>query len=348
MMLSSPDMKPLTSRIAVLSLAPCLFACGEDPEPVASGGAPTLSAACVESSAALPADAWVCGEALALECGTPAPANLWVNAAAAGVPGLCSNGNPLEPSVPPVFEPGEYYLGIDELLASGGRNSVCTSTLTVVDTTPPLAVGSTVALWPPNHRFERVTVESCVAVTDACDPSVELELLWVEGNEAQEGPGNKSPEIDNLDCSGVDVRVERFGSGEGRSYRLGWRASDGSGNFVDGVCEVIVEHDQSGKRVPSPGVAWRVEVPADACGPTSTVDAGTPASPDAGSSAGADAGIADLGGSADTGSGPDLGSVPDAGTAPDLGSSPDAGTGSADAGVGSADASFDAGERRGF
>jgi hypothetical protein len=49
----------------------------------------------------------------------------------------------------------------------------------------------------------------------------------------------------------VQLRAERQGGGNGRTYKLGWTAVDESGNPTEGVhvCVVTVPHDQSGKDV---------------------------------------------------------------------------------------------------
>ncbi|MGB5524786.1 MAG: hypothetical protein WBM96_19605, partial [Polyangiales bacterium] len=48
----------------------------------------------------------------------------------------------------------------------------------------------------------------------------------------------------------VQLRSERQGGGNGRTYRLGWTAVDDAGNVtIEGECVVRVPHDQSGKDV---------------------------------------------------------------------------------------------------
>jgi hypothetical protein len=127
----------------------------------------------------------------------------------------------------------------------------CESTLTVVDTLDPEANTEPIELWPPNHKFHTIYGEDCVR--DACDQNVTVTFDSASSDERanDNGDGNTEPDI-ILECDRVDrvqLRAERQGGGNGRTYRLGWTAVDASGHPAKGECVVRVPHDQSGEDV---------------------------------------------------------------------------------------------------
>jgi hypothetical protein len=113
----------------------------------------------------------------------------------------------------------------------------------------PTLEAQTIALWPPNHKWHSIAVEDCVQASDACDPDLTAEFIWASSDEPVDsiGDGHHAPDIRWDDCQHLAVRSERQGPENGRVYRLGVRAVDGGGNAAEGVCTVVVAHDQSGK-----------------------------------------------------------------------------------------------------
>jgi hypothetical protein len=173
--------------------------------------------------------------------------------------------------------------------------------VTVNDSTPPVLETHTISLWPPNHKFHDVRVEDCVSAVDACDGSLRGEFIWASSDEPIDdiGDGHHSPDIGrSADGTKVCVRSERQGPKDGRVYKLGVRVTDRSGNAVEGVCAVIVDHDKRGVVGADSGEKYRMTFDSDgglgaACAgdpdepppppppPSETPDAGT-TTPDAG------------------------------------------------------------------
>ena len=124
----------------------------------------------------------------------------------------------------------------------------CKSTLTVVDEEDPEPIDEPIELWPPNHKFHTIYGEDCVR--DACDQDLTVTFHSASSDEPvnDNGDGNTEPDI-ILECDRVQLRAERQGGGNGRTYRLGWTAIDASGNPAAGDCVVRVPHDQSGEDV---------------------------------------------------------------------------------------------------
>jgi hypothetical protein len=131
----------------------------------------------------------------------------------------------------------------------------CNSTVTIVDTTPPV-INSVVAtpnsLWPPNHKYVPISV--AVTATDICDAAPTCKIVSVTSNEPINGPGsgNTSPDwiLSNPGPKtspaklGVQLRAERAGGGSGRIYTIGVECKDGSGNTTPASTIVTVAHNQ--------------------------------------------------------------------------------------------------------
>jgi hypothetical protein len=138
---------------------------------------------------------------------------------------------------------------------------LCTTRITLTDTTPPELQMHTLQLWPPNHKFHDIGVEDCVTALDACDGSLQGEFIWASSDEPVDdiGDGHHAPDIVLADdCQRVSVRSERQGPKNGRVYKLGVRVLDASGNASEGVCQVIVDHDQRGVVGADSGEAYRI------------------------------------------------------------------------------------------
>jgi len=134
---------------------------------------------------------------------------------------------------------------------SNANSASCSTTVTVVDTTPPV-IGNAIArpnvLWPPNHKMVRVEVEARVA--DNCGP-VSWEILNVQSNEPVDGlgDGNTSPDWQIINPHVVNLRAERSGNGTGRIYTILIQARDRSGNMSEPkTVTVTVPKSQSQKK----------------------------------------------------------------------------------------------------
>jgi hypothetical protein len=127
-----------------------------------------------------------------------------------------------------------------------GNESTAVVTVTVEDTTPPVISELTAdpaMLWPPNHKMRSVTIN--VAAADLCDAEAPLcQLVSVTSNEPVDGTGDgdTAPDWEFTGDLQVDLRAERSGSGDGRTYTLEVVCADGSGNEAVDTAVVTVPH----------------------------------------------------------------------------------------------------------
>jgi hypothetical protein len=243
----------LVRILAALSAGALLFAC-EDPD--------VLVVECVDPGDPLPAGGWVCGEDTAVECAGPNGAVVHTIYAQLET-GTCSDAS-LTVSAEGPFPLGPHSISVTLSTGDIEGQLLCTSGLTIVDTTPPVVTPKTTELWPPNHKFHTITIEDCVSVSDVCDPDVDVTFTYATSDEPRNstGDGNTDVDIANFGCKSVDVLSERKGNGDARVYHLGYRAVDASGNTTEGACQVIVAHDQGGKIPVDSGEAYKEEAPA--------------------------------------------------------------------------------------
>jgi hypothetical protein len=118
------------------------------------------------------------------------------------------------------------------------------------DTTPPtLTVTlSPDQLWPANHQMVEIAAQ--VTATDDEDSDPRIELVSVTSDEPANGTGDgdRSPDVDGAAIGTedyvFDVRAERNGSLDGRTYTVTYRASDACGNSVTASAEIGVAHDR--------------------------------------------------------------------------------------------------------
>jgi hypothetical protein len=166
------------------------------------------------------------------------------------------DGDPITLSQSP---PGPYDIGDTTVTLTvtddGGLSDTCTGTVTVVDPVPPeISVALDPAeLWPPNHRM--IDVDAIVTATDNCStPAVELVSVTSSEPDNGEGDGDTINDIQGADLGTADfllqLRAERAGTGNGRTYTATYTATDSSGNQASGAGTAFVPHDQGGKTDP--------------------------------------------------------------------------------------------------
>src|SRR6185295_18683405 len=128
-------------------------------------------------------------------------------------------------------------------------------TFTVIDSTPPVITlnPNAIALWSPNHQYEKVTVADLVSsASDNCDASVSVASVYitqVTSDEVQNGNGDGNTLNDIViasDCKSVQLRSERSGNGNGRVYTITFKVSDTVGNTATATAKVTVPKSQSG------------------------------------------------------------------------------------------------------
>lgn len=129
-------------------------------------------------------------------------------------------------------------------------SAVATTTVTVVDTTPPVLTltSSDICLWPPNHAFDLVRLGTDITFTvrDTCDANPTVSILSVESDEPALAPGsgNTTPDVVSGPHAAC-VRAERSGQGTGRHYTVTLKAVDASHNTSFATVRVFVPHDNS-------------------------------------------------------------------------------------------------------
>lgn len=254
-------------RGALFGAAACaaLVGCGADAGPWVD--AQPVTAVCVGATALAPEGALFCGETRAVECDSPrgavAPTVYFVPPrGACGDWWLASSSNPQRLPL------GTHTLATTATSRDTAEERACRATAVVLDTRPPQVTTRAVTLWPPNHRFHRVTPADCVQATDACDGAPRVVFTWAASDEPHDatGDGHTAVDMQGLGCDGVELLAERRGNGDGRVYTLGVRAFDRSGNATDATCTVVVPHDASGRPAGAGVEAWRIPAP-DGCVP---------------------------------------------------------------------------------
>lgn len=150
-----------------------------------------------------------------------------------------------------VSGPGRYPVHLTtEVGPYGGEAD---TTVEVVDTTPPQVRRISVTpstLWPPNHRMVPVTVS--VEAGDECDPAPVARLVSVASSEPDEtrrgGDGSTTSDIRGAALGTPDfqleLRAERRGAGQRRTYTLSYEVTDASGNATRTSVDVVVPHDR--------------------------------------------------------------------------------------------------------
>ena len=112
------------------------------------------------------------------------------------------------------------------------------------ETAPTLEVSlSPDKIWPPNHKYVRVT--ATVTTTDNLDPNPVIRLVSVTSNEPDDGEddGDTVDDIVIIDDLTFDLRAERSGSGSGRIYTITYEVTDACGNTTMQSATVIVPHN---------------------------------------------------------------------------------------------------------
>jgi hypothetical protein len=124
--------------------------------------------------------------------------------------------------------------------------------INVQDTNSPpdciVARASVEHLWPPNHKMVPVTI---TGVSDADNQNILITILGVTQDEPTSGLGDGDTAVDAvLQGSTVLLRAERAGGGNGRVYRVSYRADDGMGGVCEGTIRVNVPHSMSRTAAP--------------------------------------------------------------------------------------------------
>ena len=195
-----------------------------------------------------------------------------------------TSGPTQAPPAGDIKTPGTYGISITAAVADASGNAAsgsCSSTLEVIDTTPPYTdgldtkytyvdedTGETVTkqpavLWPPNHEWATVSV---VGLRDNCeDVTGPPQCKFTDVDIYDSGPGDGGPTHDpdasrvNWDLAPVSagpdysidisLRKERAGNGIGRVYELSLTCADAAMNWAAGswTTEAVVPESKSPK-----------------------------------------------------------------------------------------------------
>ena len=130
-----------------------------------------------------------------------------------------------------------------------GNGSTDSTTATISPANqPPDCSGaspSTQRLWPPNHGFVPVYV---LGVTDPDGDPVTTTIDSIFQDEPVSGPGSgkTAPDGAGVGTSIAEIRAERNGGSNGRTYHITFTSDDGISGTCSGDVSVCVPHDQSG------------------------------------------------------------------------------------------------------
>jgi len=154
----------------------------------------------------------------------------------------------------PVSFTAEFPLGTNVVALavtdSGGNTVNCSSTVTVVDTIPPVISNVKATpnlLWPPNHKMVAIAVTA--TATDTCGAAT-WKIISITSSEPvnSTGDGNTSPDWEITGAHTAKVRSERSGVTGPRVYTITVQATDLSGNVSQPkTVTVTVPHSKSGK-----------------------------------------------------------------------------------------------------
>jgi len=189
-----------------------------------------------------------CPKPVTVECGSSASISVTVYSAAGNaltvvwsVDGLAVQTNQVPASHPPaaakVAFTGDFPAGTNVIEVvvtdSAEAASSCSTTVTVLDTTPPGIVSASASpnsLWPPNHFMEPINVS--VVATDNCEV-VCWKIIGVQSNEPVNGlgDGDTAPDWQIVGDHRLLLRAERAGTGTGRVYTITLQAQDAAGNL---------------------------------------------------------------------------------------------------------------------
>jgi hypothetical protein len=135
-----------------------------------------------------------------------------------------------------------------------GNLTTGTQTVTISDATLPVITlnGTTITLWPPDHKYVKVNVADLVAsAVDNCDSGVNLSKVVIsqvtsdEPENVNGGDGNSLNDIVIApDCKSVDLRAERDGSKNGRVYTIYFAVKDLAGKVGTVTTKVTVPKSQ--------------------------------------------------------------------------------------------------------
>jgi hypothetical protein len=256
------------AELTITSPPPCPVDCNVDLVVTDDSGAGSTCSTTVTIVDSTP-PTLIVPEPVVLECNGPGgieasdpQVQAWLASASAtdacGNVTLSHDAPPFFPSGCPSGLPTEVrFVAVD----SCGLVVEASSTLTVVDSTPPVVesrADDLACLWPPNHRYvEFTTADFAPTMEDLCESGP---LTWrfedCISDQADDGLGDGNTEDDCLisaDGERVYLRSERSGlDPSGRRYALSYVAADACGNESEpaSLGSIHVPHDSRSRSAP--------------------------------------------------------------------------------------------------
>jgi hypothetical protein len=141
---------------------------------------------------------------------------------------------------------GPYPLGTTRVTLQAvdalGLTSSCMANVNVFDATPPAvsdATASPALLWPPNKKMVAVSVG--LSATDTCsgDVSSACRIVAISADDSA-----TSADWRITGPRSAELRADRTGKGNGRTYTLTMQCADQSGNVASRLATVLVPHDR--------------------------------------------------------------------------------------------------------
>jgi hypothetical protein len=147
--------------------------------------------------------------------------------------------------------PGDLTFSLVVSDPYGGQSAPSQVTVSVMHPNNPpickLAVAWPLLMWPPNHKMHEVKI---YGVKDKDRDDVKIEFLGVTQDEPTNGLGDGDTGPDAVikkDAAGnskLHLRAERSGKGDGRVYKINFKATDEYGASCTGATYVGVPHAQ--------------------------------------------------------------------------------------------------------
>jgi len=135
-------------------------------------------------------------------------------------------------------------------IGTGGLTSTCSTTMTVVDTQPPVVtvamLNGPIDLTPADGTMRSVSLDQCsISIDDVCDrsqglPSGTFAKIRCVSSDQDGACVRASDDIQVVDDQTVLLRAQTNVNGAERAYSIELDASDRSGNTAPGTCVVTV------------------------------------------------------------------------------------------------------------